>query len=177
MDGVRKLHVYTGDGKGKTTAAMGLALRCLGHGRRVLIAQFLKDGRSGELASLARLPGAVVWKGAPVSKFTFRMTPGERARTAAEQTEQARRLTAEIGRCGFDMVVLDELGEAVHLGLVEDAVARELIDAALSVAETVATGRDVPDWMLARADYVSRIAAERHPYQTEGLRARQGVEW
>lgn len=177
MGASRKMHVYTGDGKGKTTAAMGLALRCLGHGRRVLIAQFLKDGRSGELVALAHLPGAMVWKGAPVTKFTFRMSPGERAQTAAEQTDQARQLTTEIERSRPDMVVLDELGEAVHLGLVEDAAARRLIDAAMAVAETVVTGRDVPEWMLARADYVSRIAAERHPYQTEGLRARQGVEW
>jgi cob(I)alamin adenosyltransferase len=65
VEAANKLHLYMGQGKGKTTAAMGLALRALGHGRRVLIAQFLKDGRSGELRTLKNLPGALVAEVAP----------------------------------------------------------------------------------------------------------------
>ena len=66
-----KLHVYTGNGKGKTTAAMGLAVRSAGHGRRVLIAQFLKDGRSGELNAFKMLPSVEVYPMKPVSGFVF----------------------------------------------------------------------------------------------------------
>ena len=172
-----RLHVYTGDGKGKTTAAMGLALRSLGHGRRVLIAQFLKDGSSGELQALERLDGALVFRTQPLSGFVFRMTAAERARAAQAQTEQALRLAEEIRREKPAMAVLDELGEAVWLEMVTPEAARALIDAALECAETVVTGRDVPEWLLERADYASRISAERHPFQTEGLPAREGVEW
>ena len=172
-----RLHVYTGDGKGKTTAAMGLALRSLGHGRRVLIAQFLKDGGSGELRALERLDGATVFRTQPISGFVFQMTAEERARAARAQTEQALRLAEAIRQEKPSLAVLDELGEAVWLEMVTPEAARALIDAALECAETVVTGRDVPDWLLARADYVSRISAEKHPFRTEGLPAREGVEW
>ena len=118
-----KLHVYTGNGKGKTTAAMGLALRSLGHGRRVLIAQFLKDGRSGELAAL------------------------------------------------------DELNVALSCGMVTQENAEKLIDAALAFGDVVSTGRNAPEWLRARADYVSEIAAQKHPFETEKLAAREGIEY
>ncbi|HSK69145.1 MAG TPA: cob(I)yrinic acid a,c-diamide adenosyltransferase, partial [Candidatus Limnocylindria bacterium] len=71
--GEHLLHVYTGDGKGKTTAAMGLALRVLGHGGKALLAQFMKDGTSGELASLASLAGAEVFPGLRMDGFIWRM--------------------------------------------------------------------------------------------------------
>ena len=80
-----KLHVYTGTGKGKTTAAMGLALRSLGHGRRVLIAQFLKDGRSGELAALCTFKQATIYPAKPISGFVFAMSPEEKEEAADEE--------------------------------------------------------------------------------------------
>lgn len=172
-----RLHVYTGDGKGKTTAAMGLALRSLGHGRRALIAQFLKDGSSGELRALERLDGATVFSSQPLNGFVFQMTAEERAHAARAQTEQALRLAEAIRREKPSLAVLDELGEAVWLEMVTPDAAQALIDAALECAETVVTGRDAPEWLLARADYVSRISAEKHPFRTEGLPAREGVEW
>lgn len=86
MNDIRKLHLYTGTGKGKTTAAMGLAFRALGHGERVLIAQFLKDGRSGELQAFKRFENATLWPGEPVKTFVFRMTPQQK-----EEARAARR--------------------------------------------------------------------------------------
>ncbi len=173
----QRLHLYYGEGKGKTTAAMGLALRALGHGRKVLIAQFMKTGTSGELAALRQVPGARVEVLSPVRGFFSRMSEGEQARTIREQTRQARDLADEINREQPDMIVLDELAVAWARGAVEDAAAEALVRAALAAGETVVTGRDAPAWLLARADYVSQIASQRHPYQTEGLRAREGVEW
>lgn len=172
-----RLHLYTGDGKGKTTAAMGLALRALGHGERVLIAQFLKDGRSGELNAFQQFPLATIWNARPVNGFLFQMTEEERARTRQEQTEQASELTAAIAGGSFDLIVLDELALALQLGMVEEATARALLDAALASGETAVTGRDAPEWLRERADYVSVISAQKHPFQTEGLPARKGVEW
>lgn len=172
-----RLHLYYGEGKGKTTAAMGLALRALGHDRQVLVAQFMKTGTSGELAALRRLPGARVEIAAPVQGFFSRMNEAERARTIREQTRQARILAEVIRRDRPDMIVLDELAVAWARGVVEEAAAIGLVEVAMAAGETVVTGRDAPAWLMARADYISHIEAERHPYQTEGLRAREGVEW
>jgi len=172
-----KLHVYTGDGKGKTTAAMGLALRALGHGRRALIAQFLKDGRSGELAALSALPGAILFEAEPMETFVFRMTPEEREHAARSVCAQAEAIRARIERERPGLVVLDELAVALSVGMLGEADARGLIDAALHAGEAVVTGRDAPEWLLDMADYVSVIRAAKHPFDTQGLPAREGVEW
>ena len=172
-----KLHLYTGEGKGKTTAAMGLALRSLGHGRRVLIAQFMKDGESGELAAMAKLEGCAIAKGEPVKKFTFQMTREELEATAASQTEYARALTEQIAAFSPDLTVLDELACAAGYALLEESAARGLIAAAIASGECAVTGRDAPSWLCDMADYVSDIRAVRHPYDTQGLCAREGVEY
>lgn len=172
-----KLHLYTGTGKGKTTAAMGLALRALGHGQRVLIAQFMKDGRSGELTSLTQLPGATVYPAKPFTGFTFTMTPEQLAQARQEQNAQAVDLAGLIQRTQPQTVILDELAMAVSAGLVEERTARALLETALSCAETVVTGYSAPAWLHELCDYVSVISAEKHPYADEGLAAREGVEW
>lgn len=172
-----KLHLYTGNGKGKTTAAMGLALRSLGHGKRVLIAQFMKDGESGELAALARLEGCRIEKGEPVTKFTFQMTREELESTAASQSAFAHGLMKAIRTFSPDLIVLDELACAAGYGLMHEDAARALITAALESGECAVTGRDAPKWLLDMADYVSDIRAVRHPYDTQKLPARAGIEY
>ena len=172
-----KLHLYTGEGKGKTSAAMGLALRALGHGQRVLVAQFMKDGTSGELTALSQLPGASIYPAKPISGFTFRMTLEELETARREQTEQALLLTELIQNTQPQTVILDELGIALSSSLVEEEAARRLLAVSLSCAETAVTGRRAPEWLHTMSDYVSVIGAEKHPYTTEGLAAREGVEW
>ena len=172
-----RLHLYHGTGKGKTTAAMGLALRSAGHGRRVLIAQFLKDGTSGELAALRRLSGVMVCDTQPVRGFLWSMTEEEKARTSREQTRLALELAETIRSTAPELIVLDELAQAWSMGVVAEEAARALVETALAHGETVTTGYAAPSWLLEHADYVSRIDAERHPYETEGLPAREGIEW
>ena len=174
---MNRLHVYTGDGKGKTTAAMGLALRSLGHGQRVLVAQFMKNGNSGELIALASFPCARVLLAPPIGDFTFRMDSAQKARARAEQTAFAEKLADLIGQMKPNTVILDEMGAALECGMLDEDTSRRALDAALEVGETVVTGYSVPGWLCARADYVSRICAVRHPFETEGLPARKGVEW
>ena len=174
---MNKLHVYTGDGKGKTTAAMGLALRSLGHGNRVLVAQFMKRGNSGELKALRVFENARVMTAPPIAGFTFRMTEEEKAVAREAQTAFAREAARAIEAFHPQTVILDELGMALSLGMVEKEAADALIEGALAQGETAVTGRTVPDELRERADYVSRIAAEKHPYETEKLAARKGVEW
>lgn len=170
------LHVYTGDGKGKTTAAMGLALRALGHGRKVLVAQFLKDGRSGELSPLSAIPGCTVFRGEGVQGFASLMDEAARAEVLRRECVQAAALTDLIGRTSPDMVVLDELATAAGMACLSRSAAKALLDAALACAETVVTGRGAPDWLLDRADYLTQCVCLRHPYQ-RGVSAREGVEW
>lgn len=174
---MNKLHIYTGDGKGKTTAAMGLALRSLGHGNRVLIAQFMKNGVSGELKALRSFAQARVMAAPPFADFTFRMSEADRQAAREEQTAFARELCQVIAEFQPQTVILDELGIALSLDMVGPDAAEALIDAALRYGETAITGQTVPDALLARADYISRILSEKHPYATENLPARKGVEW
>lgn len=172
-----KLHLYTGEGKGKTTAAMGLALRSLGHARRVLIAQFMKNGRSGELLALSQFPNAILFEAKPIEKFTARMSSEELAEEALVQTEQAKALIERIAVEKPALTVLDELSMALHLHLVDAETAQRLMDTVLLHGECVVTGRYAPSWLTARADYVSRIMPEKHPFESEGLHARRGIEW
>lgn len=174
---MNKLHVYTGSGKGKTTAAMGLALRSLGHGNRTLIGQFMKDGRSGELTALAQFPNATVCPSEPLHGFVGGMTDSEKHAAAQAQSAYIDHLIREIERTQPQTIILDELGVALQLNMVTEADAKRLLACALQSGETAVTGMMVPQWLLDRADYISRIDAERHPYATEGLAARKGVEW
>ena len=172
-----KLHVYTGDGKGKTTAAMGLALRSLGHGRRVLIAQFLKDGRSGELAALKTFERATVYPAKPISGFVFAMTAAQKEEAAQQQNAQAADIQSEAEELRPALTVLDELNVALACGMVTRENAERLIDAALAFGDVVSTGRNAPEWLREKADYVSEIIARKHPFQTEKLAAREGIEY
>ena len=141
------LHLYWGDGKGKTTAAMGLALRALGHGRRVVILQFLKDGSSGEIEMLRRC-GAAVYA-CPNAKFTWLMTDAERAEARRTNT----RTLQTILQGSFDLLVLDEACAACKNDLVEEALLREAAARAEQGAEVVLTGREPAAWMQDAADY------------------------
>lgn len=172
-----KLHVYTGDGKGKTTAAMGLALRSLGHGRRVLIAQFLKDGQSGELAALKTFERATVYPAKPISGFVFAMTAAQKEEAAKQQNAQAADIQSEAEGLRPALTVLDELNVALACGMVTRENAERLIDAALAFGDVVSTGRNAPEWLHEKADYVSEIIARKHPFQTEKLAAREGIEY
>ena len=108
------LHLYWGDGKGKTTAAMGLALRALGSGKRVVIVQFLKGGNSGEIPLLAQL-GAEIYRGKAGQKFVFQMTPEEKAATRELQNQN---LAAAMAKPA-DLLILDEAGSAEELDMVD----------------------------------------------------------
>ena len=176
MENTHLLHLYTGDGKGKTTAAMGLALRALGQGQRVMVAQFMKNGKSGELAALRQLPGATVVPVEPIQKFVFRMTPEERAAARAQQCAQAESLAALVAAEAPEVLVLDELALAMQMGLVSEESGWALIEAGLRHGEVVTTGRSAPESLLTRADYVSEVVKRRHPYD-RGIQARKGIEF
>lgn len=186
------IHVYYGDGKGKTTAAMGLALRALAAGMRVCIVQFLKDGTSGEAAALAAMPGVALLSDGATAKFSFQMDESERTASRKLHDEnlcEAMRLVRE-GAC--DLLVLDEALDAVNAELVDEALLREAVALGMEGTsrqrlEVVVTGhRRASDgttpgerffaWLIDRADYVTQMRCEKHPYAA-GVAARKGIEY
>ena len=164
------LHLYWGNGKGKTTAAMGLALRALGHGRRVVIVQFLKDGTSGEIAPL-RAAGAAVYA-CPNAKFTWLMDEADKA---AAREASARALGQALAE-PFDLLVLDEACAALKSSILDEALLRRAVAFAKNGREVVLTGRDPAPWLQDAADYSTEMRAHRHPY-ADGVAAREGLEY
>ena len=170
------IHLYTGDGKGKTTAAVGLAVRARGHGWRVLFVQFLKGGPSGELDGLRRL-GVEVLRPAAAHGFWWQLDSLERARLAAEHDGLLREVKAQLdGATPPQLLVLDEFTYVYATQMANRALCRAVLDtAAARGVETVVTGRN-PGALAARADYLSEIRAVRHPF-TNGAPPRPGVEF
>ena len=171
------IEIYTGDGKGKTTAAMGLAARHAGYdGNRVLITQFMKCGREGEAKTMAGLPNVRFVNNSYQHGFVFMMTQEEKDRLRAEHDRNLA-AAAEQARGGeVTLLVLDEVVSAYTEGVIDrDAVLSLLEDH--GDAELVLTGRNVPEEILRTADYVSEIRCVRHPYQTCKAPARKGIEY
>ncbi len=168
-----QVQVYTGDGKGKTTAALGLALRAAGAGLRVFFGQFCKGREVAEHAGLALLGDRV----------TIRHT-GSRAfitgPPTADDVAAARDMLAELRDAleggEYDVVVADELSVALDLGLVTLDQVHELLDARPPQVELVITGRNAPPELIQRADLVTEMLPLKHPYD-EGLQARRGIEY
>ena len=164
------LHIYTGEGKGKTTAAMGLALRALGHGRKVVILQFLKSGTSGELMPLTKL-GATVISGKPGGKFVSAMSPDEKRETRNMNDGNMRSVLGMT----FDLLVIDEACAALKYDLVDPDLIKQAISQK-SEREIVLTGRDPEQFLLDAADYITDMVCVRHPYE-RGITAREGIEY
>lgn len=166
------IHLYCGNGKGKTTAAMGLTLRAAGRGERVVIAQFLKGADSGERYALAKLPQVELLPLPEQVKFTFQIDEQERL----EASRRCRALLDEARERAKDcfLLVLDEACAAVNSGLLP---LEELLDCLDNLTcEIVLTGRDPAPQLLERADYITQMEPLRHPYQ-RGITARKGIEW
>ena len=168
------IHLYCGDGKGKTTAAMGLALRAAGRGMGVVVAQFLKGADSGERIALAQLPQITLLEVPPQVKFTFAMTP-EELEAERLRSQALLRRAGELARTeGCGLLVLDEVCGAVSAGVLPLAPVLDLLDQIK--AEIVLTGRDPAPALTARADYITRFVSLRHPYDS-GQSARCGIEF
>lgn len=165
------VHLYWGEGKGKTTAAMGLALRALGNGCRVVVVQFLKGADTGEIPLLRQL-GAEVYRGKAGQKFVFQMNDAEKAATRALQNENLRAALARPA----DLLVLDEACAAWELDMVDRQLLEQAVRERPAGQEIVLTGRKPAPWMEELADYSTEMHCWRHPYE-KGVKARKGVEF
>ncbi len=168
------IQVYTGNGKGKTTAALGLAFRAAGRGFKTYIAQFLKAQPTGEIEAAKRLaPLVTIEQFGREGFITVKDGPDdedvERARTGLARAREAM-LSGD-----YRIVVLDEVNTAVHFKILTEAEVLALIDERPSAVELVLTGRYAPASFIQRADLVTEMEAVKH-YFDRGVKAREGIE-
>ena len=169
------VQVYTGDGKGKTTASLGLALRCSGRDNKVLFVQFMKTMMTGELFSLEKIEDIIVKRICATSKFSFDWTEQE----TADERKRALKCLEDIKakfNDGIDLLILDEALGAISAGVLKEEEILKLIDEKPEKTEIVITGRDVPDKISKRADLITEMKPIKH-YMDKGVNARKGIEF
>ena len=170
--------VHTGDGKGKTTAALGLALRAWGSGLRVLILQFIKGGqRYGELDAIKALKN--VRDTIEVRQCGLGFTRRDESRKAehiAAAKEAVREAEREIVSGAWDLIILDEINYAVKFGLLETGDVLRIVNEKPQNLHLVLTGRDAAPELVAAADLVTEMKLVKHPFQ-KGIKAQLGIEF
>ncbi len=169
------IHIYCGDGKGKTTAAVGLAVRCAGRGNKVLLVQFLKSRDSGELYSLAKLPDIEVMRGKESKKFTFQMNEEEKYALLIEHNKMFEQVLEKIKNGGYSLLILDEVIGALNAKVFEMPKLIEFLRHKPENLEVVLTGRNPAPELVEIADYVSEMRKVKHPMD-KGIMAREGIE-
>ncbi|HWJ04023.1 MAG TPA: cob(I)yrinic acid a,c-diamide adenosyltransferase [Verrucomicrobiae bacterium] len=174
MDHTGLIMIYTGNGKGKTTAALGLALRAMGHGKRVFIMQFMKGSKEyGEVKIAGQLPLLTLVQSG-LESFVIKGAP------SAEDLRLARRgldLAWEAVKSGqYELIILDEINVALDYDLVPLAEVLELLKTKPAGLDLVLTGRYVPEGVLELADLISEVKEVRHHYNS-GVQAREGMEF
>ena len=170
------IQLYTGEGKGKTTAAIGQAVRAAGRGFKVLIVQFLKGRDSGELHSLAQLPKVTVLRLSRDYGFVKYMSAESLALVHQEHDALLAEAAEALQTGACEVLILDEIAAAARHELVNLPKLLALLDAKPVTAEIVMTGRDAPDTLIERADYITEMRKIKHPFD-QGIPARKGIEW
>lgn len=171
-----RIQVYTGDGKGKTTAALGLSLRAAGWGMRIAFCQFLKGREVGEQKIAAHIPGLSFYRFMETDVFIWDMPTEELSAFRDRARQEYRGFLAWLETCPAQLVVLDEIFAPLHAGILTEADLLSLLDRKSVGAEWVLTGRDAPQSVIERADLVTEMRAVRHYYDA-GVPARKGIEW
>lgn len=170
------LHVYHGDGKGKTTAAIGLTVRAAGAGNRVIFSQFMKGGPTAELQILKELERVRILRSPKAFPFYSRMTELQKQELTEIHNQLIRQMLQAVREHSCQVLVLDEVTYPVSWGLLDIELLQELLALARNRAEVVCTGRNPAQWLLEQADYITEMRAVRHPYE-RGIQAREGIEW
>ena len=169
------IHIYTGNGKGKTTAAMGLILRASGRGLKVILGQFLKGRETGELRTLQLLPGVEVYRGKPLTKFSFQMSEAEKADVLQSHNAFIKELEQRCVKEKADLLVLDEVIGACGTHLLDEGLLLDFLKHKPENLEVVMTGRNPSPELIELADYVSEVCKRKHPFD-KGIPAREGIE-
>ncbi|MDQ0204001.1 cob(I)yrinic acid a,c-diamide adenosyltransferase [Pectinatus haikarae] len=188
------LQVYTGNGKGKTTAAIGLSMRAIGAGLKVYFAQFMKSLAYSEQKILQTYAPELILKtsgkpyfiaeegmiakdkleawGDDVVVFPKGKPPADYVTMIRNGVEEVKKAAAEKK---YDVVVLDEINVALFFGLIEKAQLQDLLDNMPPDTEVICTGRNAPEWLLEKADLVTEMKMVKHYYE-KGVLGRKGIE-
>ena len=168
------IFVYTGNGKGKTTAAMGQALRAVGHGLKVLVIQFMKGKKYGEVLACEKFLPAITVCPCGLDSFVMRGKPAPVDIDLAQQGLNLARKSLSSGE--YNMIILDEINVALDFGLVSVKDVVEMIKGRAANLDVVMTGRYAPPEIIEIADTVSEVKEIKHHYSA-GLKERAGIEY
>jgi cob(I)alamin adenosyltransferase len=168
------VQVYTGNGKGKTTAALGQALRAVGRGLKVYMAQFIKGQESGEHLAAQRLAPGLTISQLGSGEFIINREPTREELALAEAGWSEISQVVQGG--SYDLVILDEISHAVKVGLIQIDQVLALISKRPNHVEIILTGRDMPAELIAAANLVTEMRCVRHPYD-RGVKVRKGIEY
>lgn len=170
------IHVYCGDGKGKTTAATGLAVRAAGRDKKIVFAQFMKGNDSGELTAMKQIPGIEIIRNSRNYGFFNQMGDQDRKAITAEHNEILDRITERINKRECDMLILDEFTYPYGYGLIDRIRAEQIVKNKPEALELIITGREPAAFLMEEADYITEMRCIRHPYE-KGIEARYGIEF
>ena len=169
------VHIYCGDGKGKTTTGMGLCARAAGFGYKVLIYQFMKDNKTSERKTLENQENITWLDGLEQEKFSFQMTEEEKRERREFYNSQLEMVTKKAVDEEYDVLFMDETIYTIKAGLLDEEKVLEFLDQKPEHLEVILTGQGPSKALMERADYVSEICMRKHPYQ-KGIPARKGIE-
>lgn len=169
------IHIYYGNGKGKTTCGMGLCVRAAGYGMKVLIFQFLKNNKSSERTALCQIPGITLMEGDTEAKFTFAMNDEEKAQKCVYCEEMFKKVTQKAVDEDYDLLYLDEILHVIHKGMLDEDLVLEFLKNKPEKLEVIMNGYHPSERMIEIADYVSLIQKIKHPFE-QGIPARDGIE-
>ena len=168
------IHIYTGEGKGKTTTCIGLTVRASGAGKRVLFTQFCKNGNSSEVAVLKQIPNITYQCADKAFGFYSKMTEEQKIDAKKNYTTMLDAIIQQSS--AYDMIVLDEIIFAYNMHLVDNETLLNFLRNIPSSLEVVLSGRSPSDELVALADYVSNVQKLKHPFD-QGVQARKGIEY
>jgi cob(I)alamin adenosyltransferase len=168
------IHIYVGNGKGKTTAAVGLCVRAAGRDKKVIFAQFLKTQDTGEVNSFEKI-GITVIRSTRRLGFTNTMDDSTKSLCREEQEKIMKEVLNRLSCEKTDLLVLDEVLDALSANMLDEAELRSLVANKPADLELVLTGRNPPLWLTGAADYISDVRKVKHPYD-RGIKARTGIE-
>lgn len=170
------IHIYFGDGKGKTTAAMGLCTRMAGCEKNVLISQFLKCGDSGEIQHLKSCEFVEVLVCDKKRGFFYTMSEKEKEETTKEIKDLFLKVTNKAVSGSINLLVLDEILDVINLGIISESDVISFLKTKPENIEVVLTGRNPSEELLEVCDYVTEMKKIKHPFD-KGLNARYGIEY
>lgn len=169
------IHLYYGDGKGKTTTGMGLIARAAGYGCKVLLYQFMKNNETSERKVLENVENITIIDGLDKEKFSFQMTEEEKREHKRFYEDRFRMVTEKAVSESYDVLFLDEAVYTISAGLLDEELVLEFLKSKPDRLEVILTGNTPSQRLIDQADYVSQIKKMKHPFD-QGKPARMGIE-